>query len=302
MSGTLFSKSSRRDSPQPPRVVTSDEPQGDGSAPPLSQEGWLCDEPYKYTVKASKNPLEICNEVLERQDENIYRQMKEEINFLMVVAGLFLAIVAAFTIESYKFLQEDKQDTMSELLVEVVRLLNDTSAQGKAQLPKSFAPNHHAIVVNNLWFLSMILNLIAVAIGTFCLQWISAISRGSDLTEKSIPPHKSLALRQLRREGLVGWGVLYAPEALLFIVQLSIGLFTCGLVYFLWNLNKATAIPVLVAACLTGVLLYLINLLPFLQSLMGAFIPATLSIPECPYKSPTSWLIQSAGSLLLYIF
>lgn len=47
----------------------------------------MCDEPYKYTVKASKNPLEICNEVLERQDENIYRQMKEEINFLMVVVG-----------------------------------------------------------------------------------------------------------------------------------------------------------------------------------------------------------------------
>ncbi|EKM77021.1 hypothetical protein AGABI1DRAFT_44056, partial [Agaricus bisporus var. burnettii JB137-S8] len=184
---------------------------------------------------------------------------------------------------------------MSDLLVEVVRLLNDTSAQGKAQLPKPFTPKHHDIVVNQLWFLSMILSLIAVAMGTFCLQWISAFSRSSDLTSKSIPFHESLAVRQLRHDGLDGWGVRYAPEALLFIVQLSIGLFICGLVYFLWNVSETTAIPTLAMTGIAATLLCLVNLLPFLQPLLGTFLPATLKVSQCPYKSPTSWFIYNAG-------
>jgi hypothetical protein len=87
--------------------------------------------------------------------------------FIPSQAGLFLAIVTAFTIESYKLLQEDKQDTMSDLLVEVVRLLNDASVQGHAQLPKRFVPDHRNVVVNQLWFLSSILSLVAILIGTF---------------------------------------------------------------------------------------------------------------------------------------
>ncbi|XP_006457520.1 hypothetical protein AGABI2DRAFT_181699 [Agaricus bisporus var. bisporus H97] len=290
MSDTLFSRTPRRGStPHHARFASNEREEGSFYYPSASvepPEGWVCDEPYKYSIKSSKYPLEMCNEVVERHDEK---------------AGLFLAIVATFTVDSYKSLQEDKQDTMSDLLIEVVRLLNDTSVQGKATLPKSFVPNHHAIVVNQLWFLSMILSLIAVAMGTFCLQWISAFSRGSDLTEKSVPPHKSLAMRQLRYEGVVGWGVLHAPEVLLLLVQLSIGLFTCGLVYFLWNVHDTTTIPALVAAGFAGALLYLMNLLPFVQPLVGAFIPVTLTVPQCPYKSPTSWLIQSAGNLLPYI-
>ncbi|EKM77030.1 hypothetical protein AGABI1DRAFT_93692 [Agaricus bisporus var. burnettii JB137-S8] len=115
MSGTLFSGTLRRNNSRYQRVATTDERQFQGE--------WLCDEPYKYSVKSSNNPLEMGNEVVERHDENVCRQLKEEINFLMVVAGLFLAIVATFSVESYKLLQEDKQDTMSELLVKVVRLL-----------------------------------------------------------------------------------------------------------------------------------------------------------------------------------
>ncbi|XP_006453775.1 hypothetical protein AGABI2DRAFT_113547 [Agaricus bisporus var. bisporus H97] len=308
MSGTtLFSTSRRYDnSPDPVdrrNRLTENGAQGDGPPPTShSEEKWLCDKPYKYSLASTKNPLEMCNEIIERQDERTCTQLRDEINFLMVVAGLFLAIVTAFTVESYKSLQEDKQDTTSVLLVEVVRLLNDTSAQGKAQLPKPFVPNHHDIVVNQLWFLSLILNLTAVAMGTFCLQWISAFSRGSDLKDKSILPHESLALRTLRYEGLVAWGVLHAPEALLLMVQLSIGLFTFGLIYFLWNVNNTTAIPSLVAVVLAGLVLFVMNLMPFVQSLAGVFVPVTLLLPQCPYKSPTSWLIQSVGNVLPYTF
>ncbi|EKM77028.1 hypothetical protein AGABI1DRAFT_115452, partial [Agaricus bisporus var. burnettii JB137-S8] len=118
---------------------------------------------------------------------------------------------------------------MSDLLVEVVRLLNDTSAQGTAQLPKPFKPTHHAIVVNQLWFLSLILSLVAVAMGIFWLQWIAAFQQSTLYTKYYSPPREWHALQLLRIEGLEGWGVSHAVEALLFTVQLSIGLFICGL-------------------------------------------------------------------------
>jgi hypothetical protein len=271
-------------------------------------ETWTSKRSYTYFNKGGPQDVwEKCNEVVERHDENVCNDLKDEITFLMVVvgtshfhcshlfipsqAGLFLAIVTAFTIESYKLLKEDKQDTMSDLLVELVRLLNDTSVQGHAQLPKHFVPDHRDVVVNQLWFLSSILSLVAVLIGTFCLQWISAFLRGRDLRDKSLSPTEVLGMRRLRYEGFIGWGVHHAPEVLLLIVQLSIALFTAGLVYFLWNINRAAAIPALVVAGITGILLYVVNVMPFLQSLIGVVFPRFMTL-QCPYKSPTSWLVR----------
>jgi hypothetical protein len=212
-----------------------------------------------------------------------------------------LAIVTAFTIESYKLLQEDKQDTISDLLVEVVQLLNDASAQGHAQLPKRFTPDHRNVVVNQLWFLSIMLSLVAVLIGTFCLQWISALLRGGNRKDKSISPLSVLGMRHLCQEGFDGWGVRHAPELLLLIVQLSIALFTSGLVYFLWNISRAAAMPALVVSCITGILLYVVNVMPFLQSLIGVVFPSFLTV-QCPYKSPTSWLVRFVCESLVLPF
>lgn len=181
---------------------------------------------------------------------------------------------------------------MSDLLVEVVRLLNNTSAQGTAQLPQPFMPDRRNVVVNQLWFLSMILSLVAVVMGTFCLQWSSAYRRTNTAVDKSVSPAKALALRQLRFDGLVGWGVLQAPEALLLIVQTSIVLFTVGLIYFLWGISHAAALPTIIVGGPSAALLYLANLMPFLQSIVGVMIPATLHIPQCPFKSPTSWILH----------
>lgn len=92
--------------------------------------------------------------------------------------------------------------------------------------------------------------------------------------------------------------MLHAPAFLLLVVQTSIVLFTIGLVYLLWSIDHAAARPAIIIAGTSGALLYLANLMPFLQSLVGAMIPATLSVPQCPYKSPTSWLLHSACVLL----
>lgn len=212
---------------------------------------------------------------------------------------MFLAVVTAFTIESYKSLKEDKEDTTSQLLIQVVHLLNDTArAQGSAQLPQPFMPDKRDVAVNLIWFLSLILSLVAVVMGTFCLQWVSAFLR-TDVTNKSSSPGDALALRQLRFDGLVDWGVLQAPAILLLLVQASLVLFTIGLVYFLWGVNRTAALPTTFVAGVSGGVLYLTNILPFLQSFLGVVIPKTLTVSQCPYKSPTSWLLHHTCVLLV---
>lgn len=171
----------------------------------------------------------------------------------------------------------------------VVRLLNDSSARGTARPAPQFEPNHSDVVVNQLWFLSMTLSLSAVVVGTLCLQWLSAFRR-TDTRQTAYDD--ALALRQLRYEGLVGWAVPRVPAILLLIVQGALVLFVIGLLYLLWSVNRQVAVPIAIVSGVSVVLLTLTTVMPLLQALLGTIAPSTLVFPQCPYKSPASWVIH----------
>ncbi|KAF9444792.1 hypothetical protein P691DRAFT_711317 [Macrolepiota fuliginosa MF-IS2] len=263
---------------------------------PPSKGDWTCKhELYRYPIEeAPEDPWERCYDVVDRNDEELCKDLKDEISYLLVVASLFLAIVTAFTVESVKSLQGDNEKATVLLLGQVVRLLNNSSTQGTAQ-PIETRPTKNDIVVNQLWFLSMTLSLSAVVIGTLCLQWVSAFRR----TNVKHQPHQdALALRQLRFEGLIGWGVTRVPAILLLTVQGALVLFAVGLLYFLWSANMRVAIPVTIVSGVSVVFLALTTLMPLLQSVIGWIIPSTLVIPQCPYKSPISWVVHRGAVLL----
>jgi hypothetical protein len=187
---------------------------------------------------------------------------------------LLLGIVTAFTIESFKWLQEDPTQSGADLLKKVVVLLNNTSTQGTIPPPTPFTPDNHQIVVNQLWFLSMILSLSAVMIGTLCLQWLSAYRR-SDAKYTSSPD--ALAHRQVRFEGLLAWGVPFVPALLIMAVQIALVLFSIGLLYLLWNLNQRAAIPALAAAVISAFAITSTLLLPL-------FLPKSSRFPLLPWE------------------
>jgi hypothetical protein len=55
-----------------------------GQAP----EEWTSEHPYRYFNQGTpEDAWEKCNEVLEKYDENLCKDLKEEISFLMVVVG-----------------------------------------------------------------------------------------------------------------------------------------------------------------------------------------------------------------------
>ncbi|XP_006461494.1 hypothetical protein AGABI2DRAFT_69067, partial [Agaricus bisporus var. bisporus H97] len=180
-----------------------------------------------------------------------------------------------------------------KLLIDVVKLLNDTDARGtvppRDTTSLDFDPDDNDVIINQLWFLSMTLSLSAVVVGTFCLQWLSTFQR-KELKRKSYDD--ALALRQLRFEGLMGWGVPHVPGFLLLTVQGAFVLFTIGLMYLLWSVNNRVAVPVVITGGVVALLLAIAAIMPLLQSVLGRIIPSTLHIPQCPYKSPLSWVFH----------
>jgi hypothetical protein len=208
---------------------------------------------------------------------------------IILPAGLILGIITAFTIESYKWLQEDPTQMGTELLQQVVMLLNDSATRGSASPPAPFSPENYQVLINQLWVLSLIIALTAVVIGTLCFQWLSAYRR-ADAKYTSSPD--ALALRQVRYEGLIGWGVPYIPAFLIMAVQATIVLFVIGLLDLLWHMNEQAALPVLIAGGLAGLVGALL-VLPVVLPTLLVFLPCRArKFPECPFKTPWSWTVH----------
>ena len=141
-----------------------------------------------------------------------------------------------------------------------------------------------AVVINSLWFVSLVAALSSAFIGILVKQWLREYMRPISLT-----PIDALSLRQVHYQALKDWGVVEIISFLPLLLQFSLALFLVGLVYFLWTLHSVVAS--ILSAVIAVVFIFYIatTILPTLRS-------------SCPYKSPQSWLFLrttfSAGRLI----
>ena len=130
-------------------------------------------------------------------------------------------------------------------------------------------------------------------VGILCLQWLREFQHNTTL------PHKdAVALRQMRYEGLMKWHVPGILSILPLLLQLSLVLFFVGLLDLLWSLN--TPVAACVSAVVGMVMLFLIatTALPALQ--LALTRDKHLRVPQCPYKSPQSWLFYRVARWFFY--
>ncbi|KDR66588.1 hypothetical protein GALMADRAFT_80752, partial [Galerina marginata CBS 339.88] len=111
---------------------------------------------------------------------------KEEVNNLLIFAGLFSAVVTAFVIESYKTLQPDPNSTVVDLLSRIATRLENPPLNEVSHITSvaSFSPSSSSIRVNILWFISLILSLTTVLVGIITLQWLREYQSYPGLTPK----------------------------------------------------------------------------------------------------------------------
>ncbi|ESK89459.1 hypothetical protein Moror_16118 [Moniliophthora roreri MCA 2997] len=101
-----------------------------------------------------------------RHDEDMVKGWRDDIDTLLVFAGLFSAVVTAFAIESYQWLDEDPADTTVALLTHLISVQVNGS-QSISFKPAQFKPDASSIRINVFWFLSLIFSLTSALFGCF---------------------------------------------------------------------------------------------------------------------------------------
>ncbi|KIP02013.1 hypothetical protein PHLGIDRAFT_54537, partial [Phlebiopsis gigantea 11061_1 CR5-6] len=173
-----------------------------------------------------KNMAKIVRDV----DEHKVQDYKEDIDTLLVFAGLFSAVLTAFLLESYTKLERDNGDEIVYLLRQGL-MQNYSISNGytnSTAFPCSpdslFEPPFWAIRVNELWFASLVCSLATASLGMLVKQWLREY-----LAIERVSPQERLRARLYRNPAMVQWKVFEIAAILPLLLQVSLGLFFVGL-------------------------------------------------------------------------
>ncbi|KAF8867755.1 hypothetical protein BD779DRAFT_934082 [Infundibulicybe gibba] len=206
---------------------------------PPSARIWRSGQPPHHKLPESGNHWKECKDRADQFDKDLWVEWNSEIDSLPTFAGLFSAVVTAFTIESYKWLQPNPQDMSNQILLNISAQLGNHNITTSA--PPPFSPSASSIRINIVWFLSLSLSLGVGLFGIVCKQWLRRYKR-----DVSLPYEKDLALHQFQYEGFMRWGPVDILRALPPLLELGVLFFFIGLVDFLQSLNVEAAIPVVI--------------------------------------------------------
>ncbi|KAI0758425.1 hypothetical protein BC629DRAFT_1116949 [Irpex lacteus] len=166
-------------------------------------------------------------------DEDKVRDCKEDMDTLLVFAGLFSAVLSAFLVAAYPALQPD-MSTM--ILYSLDRIATQTAGYNMSggnlvatsslpPIPPPFRPADSNIRVNILWFASLIISLMTASFGMLVKQWLR-----ESLAVEVPSPQARLRIRHFREPQIKHWKVYEIAACLPLLLQLSLGLFFVGYV------------------------------------------------------------------------
>ncbi|RPD69466.1 hypothetical protein L226DRAFT_275255 [Lentinus tigrinus ALCF2SS1-7] len=236
----------------------------------------------EFTSEEKERVWTEASDAVKAYYDRLLVRWKEEMDTLLVYAGVSSAVMTAFIVESYKLLQPDPTDVTVAVLKQISTQLNSFTISppfvNVTQVDQSASATHapfrapsSAIWLNALWFSSLVFSLGSALLALFVKQWIYEATVGGNSRE-------SARLRQHRLNGLLQWRVGTIVVVLPIMLQLASILFLGGLVLLLWTLHAAVAT---VASLLVGIL--------FTFFLTVTILPVFRS--DCSYRSPASLAI-----------
>ncbi|GJE99253.1 hypothetical protein PsYK624_155030 [Phanerochaete sordida] len=196
---------------------------------------------------------------------------KEDIDTLLVFAGLFSAVVTTFVVDSYNSLTPNNTDElvflMRQSLAQNYTLVNGV-LRPMAPFPDDlpFETPLWALRVNGLWFASLVISLSTASFGMLVKQWLIEY-----MAMEWISPEERLRARQYRYAGLKAWRVFEIAAMLPLLLHLSLGLFFVGLCFYTAAANKTigrSTLPLVLGWAFFALLT----------------VVAPLASPRCPYK------------------
>ncbi|KAL0578067.1 hypothetical protein V5O48_003929 [Marasmius crinis-equi] len=256
---------------------------------------WLSGDALRYGFEgestaegSSRGSLfKKCSDITKEYDEKLCKGWEQDLDALLVFAGLFSAVVSTFVVETYKNLSVDPQDQIVVLLEKIVAANTQSSPPTPDSAP--FEPEGSTIRINIFFFVSLIASLSAALLAILCKQWLREYQRDYP---PYLSPKRRLAARQSRYEGLVRWRVPGLVTVVPFLLQVATALFFVGLIYLLWPIHRTVAVVVTIAvtSSLLGIVITTV-LAPLL--ILARWIKGrkSNSLGQCPYKTPVGWIM-----------
>ncbi|PPQ76275.1 hypothetical protein CVT26_009712 [Gymnopilus dilepis] len=257
---------------------------------------WECGDPYTYPITVEGDHWERLFKARLQKDSNRCDSWREEVQNLLIFAGLFSAVVTAFVALSYPNLQPDRDEIIIKLLTQIAsnsdNSLNGTSNSNSVaavvnQASLSSRPSSSSFRVNVSWFISLVLSLATAIIGIVSLQWL----REHQQYPATLTSRQKFALLNMRIDGLEAWHVPGIFSSLPLLLQMALAFFLAGLIDFLLDASLVVAIPVIIAISIPFVFLIYTTIIPSLHMFVFCFPLSygNLRMPhQAPYKSPQS--------------
>jgi hypothetical protein len=189
---------------------------------------------------------------------------------------------------------------MTGLLFHIASGLNNTSPFPPSVSPESilapFSRTPIAVRINVFWFISLILSLTTVLVGTIALQWLREHQFYGGYSSK-----EKLAMLHMRSEAIEAWYLPQVFATLPVLLQAALVLFLAGLIDFSLPLGTKLTIPVSIIIGLTLLFLTATTVFPSFQGLSffcGLYPRKTLPTP-CPFKSPQSHAFRALFGIVV---
>ncbi|EIW63836.1 uncharacterized protein TRAVEDRAFT_84539, partial [Trametes versicolor FP-101664 SS1] len=152
-------------------------------------------------------------ELVKTYNDELVDRWKEEMDTLLVYAGLFSAVLTAFNVQSYQLLQPQPTDPTLAVLERISAqltsfsvnpsFLNSTQpALSEDEVNPPFRAPASAVWINTLWFSSLVCSLASASIALMVKQWLHELSVGVSGTSR-----ESARIRQYRVNSLRRWRV-----------------------------------------------------------------------------------------------
>ncbi|KAL0566228.1 hypothetical protein V5O48_015788 [Marasmius crinis-equi] len=254
----------------------------------------------------------VVMEQVEKMDREMCENWTNDIDTLLVFAGLLSAVVTAFTIESYQWLSEDPADVTIALLTQISQQLSQPSSPLPTTQSQSFHPSPSAVRINCFWFLGLILSLATSLLALLCKQWLHENQRDAPTQT----PKAALALRQMRHDSLKKGGVRVLLVTLPILLELALLSFFVGLLDLFWSLD---VMPLFVVGCTligaSGLIYFVTTFIPGLtitpmiaremlgsKMMVGSADRLQFYRWTWPYKSPQAWAFFKFTAFLVSTF
>ncbi|GJE88786.1 hypothetical protein PsYK624_048730 [Phanerochaete sordida] len=223
----------------------------------------------------------------------------DDIDTLLVFAGLFSAILTAFITQTYPSLQPNGTATTNGLLALSLRAQLQTTAShlldtldpilishAASISPTPFTPASSDRWINIFFFLSLLFSLAAALFGILAKQWLREYMKWNSPLNN---PRDNVLIRQIRIEAWDTWRVAAIISSIPILLEFGMFLFLAGVVILLWTLDDVVAKVITVFAALFTSIICAFTLLPIFSK-------------RCPYRSPTAWAFLAAARALYASF